>query len=234
MLLRDCFDAGLEPGRFAQIIERSDGFIDCGDPLRYFAAEPWTEAEAVALREARGRVLDVGAGAGRLALYLQSRGLEVMALDISRLAVEVCIRRGVRQTFVGSAEDLARQGAAGFDTILLAGGNLGLIRDPDYAMTFMGALASLARPGATVIGNGMDPYRTQDPDHLAYHAANRALGRAPGQLTIRVRHRRHATDWFDLLFTSVAELEEVLERTPWTLDGQTQDGGAYHALIRRR
>jgi SAM-dependent methyltransferase len=45
--------------------------------------EQWAEAEREALKEVRGRILDIGCGAGRHALYFQERGHEVVAVDIS-------------------------------------------------------------------------------------------------------------------------------------------------------
>ncbi|MCK4414566.1 MAG: class I SAM-dependent methyltransferase [Candidatus Eisenbacteria sp.] len=41
----------------------------------------------------RGRILDVGCGAGRSMLYLQQKGRAVTGIDISPLAIEVCRRR---------------------------------------------------------------------------------------------------------------------------------------------
>jgi methylase of polypeptide subunit release factors len=60
-----------------------------------------------ACAEARGRILDIGAGAGRAALYLQETGRDVVAPDVSPGAVDVCKRRGVRRTVIGTVEDLA-------------------------------------------------------------------------------------------------------------------------------
>jgi hypothetical protein len=49
--------------------------------------------------------------------------------------------------------------------------------------------------------------------HRAYHERNRALGRLPGQIRLRVRYQNLATPWFDYLFASV---EEILEARPRT------------------
>jgi methylase of polypeptide subunit release factors len=95
-------------GRSAvEVVERDDGFI--GTTPRPFYFEPfrrWPAHHRRAMRLVRGRVLDVGAGAGRVALHLQERGHEVVAIDISPGAVEVCRRRGVRDARVCPIEDV--------------------------------------------------------------------------------------------------------------------------------
>ena len=56
----------------------------------------------------------MGAGAGRHALPLQESGREVVALDVSPGGVEVCRRRGVRETFTGTVFELAETGPEPF------------------------------------------------------------------------------------------------------------------------
>jgi 2-polyprenyl-3-methyl-5-hydroxy-6-metoxy-1,4-benzoquinol methylase len=67
------------------IIERDDGFVDLdGGPAVYFEDYPkWATIERRAMRYVRGDVLDIGCGAGRVALYLQERGHEVTGIDVS-------------------------------------------------------------------------------------------------------------------------------------------------------
>jgi len=85
------------PGAVLELIERDDGFLDGADAARYFTGpDAWDALDRLACTEARGRVLDMGAGAGRSALYLQETGRDVVALDVSPGAVEVCQRRSVR------------------------------------------------------------------------------------------------------------------------------------------
>jgi SAM-dependent methyltransferase len=72
-----------------EIVEREDGFISVsGGPVVYFSAyTDWPAYEQEAMAYARGRVLDIGCGAGRHALYLQEQGLVVTGIDNSPVAV---------------------------------------------------------------------------------------------------------------------------------------------------
>jgi methylase of polypeptide subunit release factors len=87
----------LARGDTTEIVERNDGYIDAHQGiLSYFAPfEEWSDPEKAAMTLVHGRVLDVGAGAGRVALHVQSRGQECIAIDNSPGAVEVCRTRGV-------------------------------------------------------------------------------------------------------------------------------------------
>jgi len=237
----------VKPGAVFEFIERDDGYLDATDAALYFSRpEDWSEPERWACDRAfahcaqsakGGRILDVGAGAGRHALHLQERGAEVVALDVSPLAGEVCRRRGARRVFTGTVFDLAEHARASgerFDAFLLIGNNLGLLGGAAHAPTFLSALASLARPDAVILGAGMDPYATANELHRGYHARNRTLGRMGGQIRMRVRHKDLATGWFDYLFTTADELRDLVEGTAWRLEQVEQgDGGpGYVAQLR--
>jgi len=92
--------------RLAEVVERDDGYVQSNIrlPGAYFAAfKDWPAYERQAMRFVRGRVLDIGCGAGRVALHLQSRDHDVVSVDWSPLAIKVCRLRGSRmQKFWGS------------------------------------------------------------------------------------------------------------------------------------
>jgi hypothetical protein len=110
----------LETGGGEEIVERDDGFIIMTDaPADYFAPyDEWPQVEQQAMDFVQGRVLDVGCGAGRGSLELQRRGHEVVAIDVSPGAIEVCQRRGVKDARVLGIEDIGPELGI-FDTILL-------------------------------------------------------------------------------------------------------------------
>lgn len=213
-------------------IERDDGFLDTEPGATYFDGDaPWDRPEWVLRPLARGRVLDVGAGAGKHTLPLQEAGLEVTALDVSPGAIEVCCRRGVERTHLGEASTL--DPGERFDTFLLFGNNLGLLGSPAAASGFLAPLRARAAPDARLLGTILDALRTENPDHLRYHARNRERGRPAGQITIRTIHRGIATPWHDLLFVGPAELETVLEGTGWAIDDVIDDGWFIYGVALR-
>ena len=217
-ILRTCQAASGAFGVAFELIERSDGHLGVMDAVRYFMApDEWSATSRFASEQATGRVLDVGAGAGRVALAMQEADTDVVALDISEGAIAVCQERGVRKTFSGTVFDLAATDPEPFDTFLMLGNNLGLLGGLDEAPLFLEALGSMAAAGSRLIGETVDPYQTSDPQHLAYHEGNRELGRLAGQLRLRVRHLRLATPWWDYLFCTPEELEAVLAPTQWGL-----------------
>jgi SAM-dependent methyltransferase len=232
-LLLACWERGAAPGAVVEVVERDDGFVTAADAARYFAApDAWGRLDRWACDRARGRVLDVGAGAGRHALLLQERGHAVVALDVSPLAGEVCRRRGVRRVVTGTVHDPAAADAGPFDTFLLMGNNLGLLGDVEQAPRLLAALAALAAPGARIVGFGTDPYATANPLHHAYHRRNRARGRLGGQLRLRIRHADLATPWFDYLFATVDELRALLAGAAWRVEEVEAAEQHYVAVLR--
>ena len=115
-------------GHAYELIERDDGYVDLsGGPNAYTTAyHDWADCEKRAIKHARGRVLDIGCGAGRHAVYLQERGHHVLGIDVSPLALKVAKLRGLRRTRLLSITKVSRQ-LGTFDTMLMLGNNFGLV-----------------------------------------------------------------------------------------------------------
>ena len=87
---------------------------------------------------------------------------------------------------------------------------------------------------ARILGECLDPYTTDEPAHLAYHERNRRRGRMAGQIRIRIRYRDIATPWFDYLFLTQPELEELVRGTGWTLARSIDDSPMYVAVLEKQ
>ncbi|MCS0600868.1 class I SAM-dependent methyltransferase [Streptomyces sp. LP11] len=229
-LLLDCQTAGLPRDTYFEICERDDGYISGYDAVGFFTGpDSWPELDNWAFARFHGRVLDIGVGAGRFAVPFQERGGEVVGLDVSADALDVCRRRGLARTFLGTVDDLPENQR--FDTFLLLGRNLGLLESRERGSRLLSALARLARPGARIVGTGMDPYLLDGAQHAEYLAANRRRGRMSGQMRLRLRHRLLVTDWFDYLFASLPELESLTEGTGWRIAEVERRGPDYGVVL---
>ena len=203
-----------------EIVEREDGFIDVSrfGPSNYFAQHTdWAEHQKLAIEHAIGRALDIGCGAGRHSLYLQEHGHDVLGTDISPLAIQTCQSRGLKNALVIPITQLSSKIGI-FDTILMMGHNFGLVGSYKRAKWLLRRFAAMTTKSAKIIAETMDPYQTTEPGHLAYHQFNRDRERMSGQLRLRIRYRQHTTPWFDYLFVSKVEMEDILEDTAWQVE----------------
>ena len=221
-----------EHGRPAHItIRRDDGLASEQDAALYFAGpEAFDPTEAEALAFAKGRVLDIGCGAGRQAMVLQERGLSVVGLDLSPLALQVARRRGLRHTVLASAT-VPPFAVASFDTFLLLGNNLGLAGDVEGTVAMLRQLRRLAQPGAVVIASCRNPMATDNPVHLAYHERNRARGRPIGQVTIRVEYAGQFGPWFDLLLATAEEVSMLVGQAGWRVEQILSQVEAFFTMV---
>lgn len=217
-----------------EIVERDDGYVNVSSgPRTYFAGyRDWASHERRALRYVRGRVLDIGCGAGRVALELQRRGYRVTAIDRSPLAIKVCRARGVRHAIVRPIEALSRFPAQSFATVILFGNNFGLFSGRALARRLLRQLDRITTPRALILAESHDPYRTTDAVHLRYHRHNLRRGRMAGQLRLRIRFKSSASHWFDYLIVSKTEMRQLLEGTGWqVIKFLDHDHGRYIAVI---
>ena len=150
------------------IIERSDGYLDIMETkLAFQDYEDWPDYDKEAMNSVKGRVLDVGCGAGRHAIYLQNKGFDVLGIDISPLAIEVCKKRGLKNAEVMAIEEVYYR-ADSFDTVLMMGNNFGLFGNPEKARVLLEKFHTMTASDAVIIASSNDVYQTSDPLHLKY------------------------------------------------------------------
>ncbi|MFY8214061.1 MAG: class I SAM-dependent methyltransferase [Flavobacterium sp.] len=109
--------------------------------------------EQTALELAKGKTLDVGCGAGSHSLYLQDKGLDVIAIDISANAITACQLRGLKHARMQNV--LAIQNET-FDTILLLMNGTGIFRTLEELPTYLQKLQSLLNPNGQILIDSSD------------------------------------------------------------------------------
>lgn len=223
-----------------EIVERDDGHLSLsGGAQSYFSShKDWKKHEKEAIKYAKGRCLDIGCGAGRVLLYLQSKRQSGVGIDTSSLAVKVCRLRGVKDARVMSINEIATFKPGSFNSVVMFGNNFGLFQNFQKAKILLKKLYRITSSGGVIIAESREPYLTDNPVHFAYHRRNKKLGRMPGQMRIRVRFMQYATDWFDYLIVSKSEMKEILKGTGWRvkrfIDAEGyRKNGIYIAIIEK-
>jgi SAM-dependent methyltransferase len=220
-----------------EIVEREDGYFDVsgGAPTYFSEYKDWPEHYKSAIEFAKGRVLDIGCGAGRHSLYLQIKGLNVTGIDNSPLAIKVCRLRGLKKTKVMSIAEISRFKPCSFDTILMLGNNFGLFSSFSNARLLLNKLYKITSLNAMIIAESNDPYKTENKFHLQYQKSNRKRGRMAGQMRIRIRYMKYVGKWFDYLIVSREEMKEILKGTGWKVKKFIDSSSSpYVAIIQKQ
>nr|WP_321236309.1 class I SAM-dependent methyltransferase [uncultured Psychroserpens sp.] len=127
--------------------------------FRNYSEMPKLEQKALEL--AKGTVLDVGCGSGSHSLYLQEKGLNVKAIDISEGAVSVTRARGVTNT---ELKDILKETDT-FDTILLLMNGTGIFQELSQVSKYLSHLKSLLNPNGEILIDSSDiQYMYEDDD----------------------------------------------------------------------
>lgn len=118
--------------------------------------------EKKALQLAKGKVLDVGCGAGSHSLYLQDeKKLEVTAIDISEGAIEACARRGIKNALCRNVLEFNTEK---FDTIIMLMNGIGITGKLINISTYFQKLKSLLNPGGQILLDSSDIIYMFDED----------------------------------------------------------------------
>jgi SAM-dependent methyltransferase len=187
------------------ILRRDDDIAYPPIPVRdWFYPEGLPELDRIAVNSCRGRVLELGAGAGSHALALQKLGLPVTAVDLSSLAVAIMRERGVQDARTGDLYDVF---AERYDTILILR-NIGITGTLAGLERFLHHLPNLLNPGGRLITDSIDPREPTDAAYQAYQRRQIASGKYLGERTLRFEYKGLASDWFDWLHIDPETLEE--------------------------
>jgi 2-polyprenyl-3-methyl-5-hydroxy-6-metoxy-1,4-benzoquinol methylase len=212
LLIKDTF---INKGGF-EIIERDDGFIESRDAWKAYFLDykDWSDVEKKAIKFAKGKILDIGCGAGRHSLYLQRKGFMVTAVDNSPGSIEICKKQGIRNCLVLDIKDIDKLNKK-YDTFLLFGNNLGLLEDFKIGFKILDNLKKIANHKAIIIASSVNPYLTKDPMHLNYHKKNIAKRLPAGRLRLRLKYKNFRGLWFNYLFVSPDELKNLAKSCGW-------------------
>jgi len=133
--------------------------------FRSYAEMPKLEQKALQL--AKGKVLDVGCGAGSHSLYLQNElNLDVLAIDVSPNAIKACELRGLKNAKVQDIMqfDTDSHQHDKFDTILLLMNGTGICGKLKNISNFLQKLKSLLTDEGQILIDSSDIIYMFDED----------------------------------------------------------------------
>jgi len=217
----------------AQLVIRRDDGLNNPMPASHFFRSPdeFSSIERSALDHCHGKVLDIGAGTGIHALVLESRGMEVSAIDVSLHAVDVMHARGVRDAH---QVDAFHYHGGPYDTLLMLGHGIGMVEDLTGLERFLAHARALTRPGGQLLVHSVDVRRTDDPRHLAYHDMNRQAGRYIGTIRFRFEFHGQAGPYCQWLHVDPETLQQHADAGGWGYRAiHEEESGEYLAQLTR-
>ncbi len=159
------------------ITVQSDAFeddeVDVSYFFRSFDQMPLPEQKAMEL--ASGHMLDIGAGAGSHALYLQSKGHNITAHEWSPGACRVMRERGIKQIIEGDFFEIPAFDT--YDTILLMMNGFGLAGTVEQLPALLDKLRTMLNPGGMILADGSDvKYLYEEDGNVDIDLANDYYG----------------------------------------------------------
>lgn len=167
------------------------------------------ELEQKALQLSKGKVLDVGCGAGSHSLYLQNnRNLEVTSIDISPNAIQACTLRGLKKAKVQDVMTLLNEK---FDTILLLMNGTGICGKMGNISSFLLQLKSLLHPKGQILIDSSDIIYMYDADEIDEIKSNSTQTTSQinyyGEISFTLNYKGEKETPFDWLFVDYTTLQ---------------------------
>jgi precorrin-6B methylase 2 len=166
---------------------------------------PMLEQKALSL--AKGKVLDVGAGAGCHALALQAQSIAVKAIDISPQSCQAMLQRGVKDAECINLFDEHLE--TGFDTILLLMNGTGIAGKIENLPALFNRLkALLNKDGQILIDSSDIKYIYENEDGSFDINLNAAYY---GEVDYQMVYKDVKGDSFDWLYVDFPLLKSIAE-----------------------
>lgn len=160
--------------------------------------------EQKALQLAKGKILDVGCGAGSHSLYLQEKGFEVTSIDISENAIKACQLRGLKnaktQNILELDSDLHQNDK--FDTILLLMNGTGIFQTISESSKYFQKLKNLLNPNGQILIDSSDIIYMFDEDEVP-------TDNYYGELTFTISYKNETENPFPWLYLDYTLLEKL-------------------------
>ena len=183
--------------------------------------------EQKALKLAKGKILDVGAGAGSHSLYLQNeKKLDVIALDISPKSIAVCKARGIKNAV---CDDVLKFDEEKFDTILLLMNGTGIFQSLNVIDFYLKKLQTLLSPKGQILIDSTDILYMfdRDEDGGVYIPSEGYYG----ELDYFLYYKGESEDPTKWLYLDYTTLKNAAEHNGFSIEKLLQEEDSYLAKL---
>ncbi|MBM3403001.1 MAG: class I SAM-dependent methyltransferase [Bacteroidetes bacterium] len=163
------------------------------------------DLEITALNLCKGKTLDIGAGVGSHALILESRAIDVTALEISKKACEIMKNRGLKKII---NTDIMQFHTEKYDTIILLMNGIGLCGDITGLRYFLNYIKDLLMPGGQLVFDSSDIAYLYKPDEFI--SSNYF-----GEISYQYEYQNIKGNWFKWLYVDFNTLKVLAEKSGW-------------------
>lgn len=167
--------------------------------------------EKKALQLSKGKVLDVGCGAGSHSLYLQNdKNLSVTSIDISENAIQACQLRGLKNAKVQNVLDLEIDSDSHqnkFDTILLLMNGTGIFQTISQTSKYLQKLKTLLAPNGQILIDSSDIIYMYDENEDGSFLV--PADSYYGELTFTISYKNQTEEAFPWLYLDYNTLQNA-------------------------
>ncbi len=165
------------------------------------------DLEYYALELCEGKTLDIGAGVGSHALFLQNQNLPTTALEFSSYCEVIMQERGVKNIICA---DYQTYPTSGYDTILMLMNGIGIVGTLTGLVNFLKEAKRLLNPGGQLIFDSSD---------ISYLYENKPLPKTQyyGEIAFQYEYHNKKGKWFDWLYVDQATLAKTARMLGWSV-----------------
>jgi SAM-dependent methyltransferase len=173
--------------------------------------------EKIAIDACRGKILDVGAGAGAHAIFLNSKGFDVKAIDISIPAIDYIQSKGVKSQVINFFDI---QGET-YDTILMLMNGIGIAGTlSNLENTLLKSYQLLNDNGQLLLDSSDISYLYEEEDGSTWMDLNSEYY---GNFDYQMEFKGVVGEWFKWLFVDLENLKQVAEKVGFKVTLLTQE-----------
>lgn len=220
----DFYETGIDADIIVSSEICDDDVISSAYLLRDFHGMP--KIEQIALEKCKGKVLDVGAGAGVHATHLMENKLNVHCIDTSPLSVEHLKKEGIASECINFFDFKPNQE---YDTLLMLMNGIGIAgKLSKLEYTLLKAKELLAEGGKLICDSTDISYIYEDEDGGMWVDLNTEYY---GDFRFQMKYKSHTSEWFDWLYVDFGKLKELGEKVGFSVTKLHEEDNHYLAEL---